>query len=52
MCAVLLDVTEAFCGNVDENTESELRNEDVSLLEVRMATYLPGRIELCCTGTV
>lgn len=50
--SVLLDVAEAVYRDVDENGLIELRDENPALLEVCLAAYLSGWVELGSTGTV
>ncbi len=52
MGAVLLDVAETLCGDIDEYGLAGLRYEDVPLLEVCLAADLAGWVELGSAGTV
>ena len=49
---VLLDGAEALSRDVHEEGLAELRDEDVALLEVSLAAYLSGRVELSSTRPV
>lgn len=49
---VFLDVTEALYRDVDQEGLSEFSDVNTALLEVSLATYLAGWVELRCTGTV
>lgn len=51
-CAVLLNVAHALGADIDEDILAELRDEDTTLLEVRLAADLARRIKLRRTGTV
>ncbi len=52
VCAVLLYVAVALDGHVDKDRLIQLRYEYTALLEVGLAAYFPGWIELRSTRTV
>lgn len=52
VCAVLLESSKTAGGDVDKNGLIKLWDEDAALLEVSLAAYLSGRVELGSTGTV
>ena len=52
MRSVLLDVAETLRRDGDLYGFARLRNEDTTLLQVRLTAHLAGWIELRSTGTV
>ncbi len=50
--SVLLHVAHTLSGNINEDRGPELSDVNTTLLEVRLATDLSGRIELSSTRTV
>lgn len=52
MCPVLLDVAHTLSGDGDQYRLAQLRNKNAALLEVCLAAYFSGWVELGSTGTV